>query len=133
MMTTSAKVLWVVGGLVVVVGSFFLTNAIDVRGISRRYTQSYLNPEIGSASKYAVKVLVPAGNASMRYEIFHAGHKTFVNVRETAKPRWVNVGVFRSSGNGTFSVTPLNASRRRNDGYVNGHIETQPVKFLPVA
>jgi hypothetical protein len=129
----SAKVLWIVGGLVVIVGSFFLTNAIDVRGLSHRYNQAYLNPEIGSASKYDVKVLVPAGHGTARYDVFHANHNTYVSAKEMSKPHWANLGVFRSDDNGTFSVTPLYAPPKRNDGYQNGHIEKAPVKFSPVA
>jgi hypothetical protein len=132
-LSKSAKVLWAVGGLVVIVGSFFLTNAIDVRGITHRYNQSYLNPEVASASKYDVKVLVPPGNGTARYDVFHVNRNTYVTVRKTAKAHWTNLGVFKSNDNGTFSVTPLFASPRRNDGYKQGHMDQDAVKFSPVA
>ena len=132
-MSKSAKVLWTIGGLVVIVGSFFLTNAIDVRGVSHRYNQAYLNPEVGSALKYDVKVLVSPGNGTVRYDVFHANRNTYVSIRQTSKPHWANLGAFKSDDNGTFSVTPLFAPPRRNDGYANGHIEKEPVKFSPVA
>ncbi|WP_028962785.1 hypothetical protein [Sulfobacillus thermosulfidooxidans] len=132
-MTKAAKVLWVAGGLVVIVGSFFLTDAVRVRGLARRYDQSFLNPEIGAASKYDVEVLVPPGNDTAQYDVFHANHNTYVSVRETPSAHWANLGDFDSDDNGTFSVRLMKAPPERNDGYHNGQMEPQSVKFLPVA
>ncbi|WP_028963462.1 hypothetical protein [Sulfobacillus thermosulfidooxidans] len=106
------SIAWILGGLVVVVGSFLMTDAVHVWGINQRYAVSIENPEAGSASAYEVKVYVPAGTGQITYQINHAGLVNKVTVNEQATARWVNLGTFSSKDQGNFTVEELNVPER---------------------
>ncbi|MCY0909563.1 MAG: hypothetical protein OWR62_14360 [Sulfobacillus thermotolerans] len=134
MSTATKGVLWVIGALVVIVGSFYATSAVHVARLSRRYGQAYLNPELGGAAQYKINVWVPSGNGTSQYVVLYDANKfKTVSVPETGAAHWATLGVFPSQDNATMSVRRVGEGGQRNDGVVGGHIQHQQVEFIPVA
>lgn len=134
MSKVSQGILWVVGGLVVIIGAIFMTSAVHVSRVHKRYGQAYLNPEVGGASHYTVEVWVPAGTGTAQYVVLYEGNK-FKNltVPETGAAHWANLGTFPSQDNATMSVRRVAAPGQRNDGVANGHIQHEQVEFIPAS
>lgn len=134
MSKVSKGILWVAGGLVVIIGAFFMTSAVHVSRVQKRYGQAYLNFEVGGASHYKVEVWVPAGTGTTKYVVLYNRNKfKNVAVAETGAAHWANLGTFPSQDNATMSVRRVGAPGQRTDGAVNGHIQHRQVKFIPAS
>ncbi len=117
-----------------IVGSFFISSAVHVAGVSQRYGQAYNNPEVGGASHYKLRVWVPAGTGMAKYVVLYEGNKfKDVSTPETSTAHWATLGVFPSAGDADMTVRRVGEPGLRNNGSVNGKIMHRQVEWIAVS